>query len=122
MAVNISPNTEVEMKLLISLIAGSTLIILVMMSMQQLKEKNEFKEAQTITKKYIISNYSDVESIVITKTEYSPLNTIFVYGYVNDKNSTFHTNVNPSMKKVDSIGESENFPRLKEECKNIECE
>jgi hypothetical protein len=111
-----------SMKKMLVFLSIVVLIILGVISVQKLTEKNEFKEAETITKEYIKSNYIDVESIVITKTEYSPLDTIFVYGYVNDKNSTFHTNVNSSLKKVDSIGESEKFPRLKEECKNSVCD
>lgn len=79
------------------------------------KDKKEFDNASEITITYIKDNFEDINTIEVTETEYSPIGTIFVSGYINDNHDLyFNSNVNPEQKMVNSIHTSEKFPEAKE--------
>lgn len=99
------------------------IVIIGVSALKFFKDKQEFSDASEITMTYVKNNFKDIKTIEVTETEYSPIGTIFVSGYINnDENLKFSSNVNPKEKMVNSISTSEKFPETKEECKDTVCE
>ncbi len=79
------------------------------------------QEAETSVKSFIINNYQEVEVVKVEDVFRNSSGGMSVTGTVN-KNSCFHFFVDEYKFVVGSVETDENFPKIKEECREAICE
>lgn len=79
------------------------------------------EKAKEITESYIRSNYENIEIIEFSGVEESPMGGMVVKGEVNNGEGSFSVSMDEETFNIAGIG-SKNFPNLKEECKEQECD
>ncbi|MBM7690767.1 archaellum component FlaG (FlaF/FlaG flagellin family) [Peribacillus deserti] len=91
--------------------------VLGMLGMKVYQNQKAYNDASKITVEYLKSNFNDIKTVDITETEYSPVGTIFVKGYINGERDslTFTSNVDPDEEIVKSVTTSEDFPEAMDE-------
>lgn len=70
---------------------------------------------------YLRHNYEDIKSVEFKDDMIDPMGGLMIRGTVNGK-AEFSASVDPKELKVNSMGEKEGFPKVKEECKEEVCD
>ncbi|QTM98243.1 DUF1433 domain-containing protein [Sediminibacillus dalangtanensis] len=88
--------------------------------------KNNFDEetinkAKETVESYLYNNYENIRTVEFSNDMSDPMGGLMIRGTVNGK-SGFSASVDPQEFTVNSLGEKEGFPKVKDECKEKVCD
>ncbi|AUJ24631.1 hypothetical protein A21D_01550 [Virgibacillus dokdonensis] len=78
-------------------------------------------KAREKVESYLRHNYENINSVEFNDDMSDPMGGLMIRGTVNGK-AEFSASVDPKEFKVNSMGEKEGFPKVKEECKEEVCD
>ncbi|NBJ68739.1 DUF1433 domain-containing protein [Roseburia sp. 1XD42-34] len=115
-------------KLFISTIFIITIILLggcIVNSNNEDFDDETIRKAEESVEKFLKNNYKDIRTVDFEKGDYStPMGGMVISGIVNNnKEATFSIDIDyQSNFRVGSISEGNEFPEIKEECKERTCD
>jgi Protein of unknown function (DUF1433) len=87
-------------------------------------DEDTIQKAKEIAESYLKNNYKDIDEIEFSDDYSSPMGGFMIRGIVNNNkeaNFSIDMDVNNSF-EIGSIGTGEEFPDIKEECKEKDCD
>lgn len=83
-------------------------------------DKQTIEKARESVESYFRHNYEDVEIMTFSEDTSDPMEGLMINGTVNG--AEFSASVDSETFKVKSVGETEGFPDVKEECRITVCD
>ncbi len=82
------------------------------------------RKAKEIAENYLRSNYKDIKTIEFEDGDYStPMGGLIISGIVNgNEKANFSIDMGVESFEIGGIGTGEEFPEMKEECKDEDCD
>ena len=84
-------------------------------------DEETINKAKTTVESYLINNFKDIDSIKFEDDYTHPMGGMNVRGIVND-DGEFSVSIDPETFNVLGISLDDNFPELKDECIEKECD
>ncbi len=103
------------------------IVISIMLVGCNVNSSNNNYDDKTISKakekveSYLRLNYEDINTVEFNDNMSDPMSGLMIRGTINGK-ADFSASIDPREFKVNSMGEKEGFPKVKEECKEEVCD
>ncbi|WP_053217272.1 DUF1433 domain-containing protein [Virgibacillus senegalensis] len=78
-------------------------------------------QAKETAESYLRNNFESIHTIMFSEDYSNPMGGLMIRGTVNGK-AGFSASVDPKEFTVNSLGEKEGFPKVKDECKEKVCD
>lgn len=83
-------------------------------------DEQTIEQARESVQSYFRHNYEEVDKITFIKDTSDPMDGLMINGTVNG--AEFSASVDPETFMIKSVGETEGFPDVKEECRDTICD